>query len=307
MSLDDVLKSFAAFNQGMTQYKISQATNQATEQLQALQGEEDVKARLLQQTQIANELALKMTGAGADASQVQAATSGLGLTAGQLSQQSVVPASESYKRQQVPGYGNLSSDVKYETDAKLAQARATQGTKMDEKQIAFVQKYQQMFNKQADKSIQGTRFAETLKAIIDSRNPIGDQAAKRFAARASTEVGVLTDQDVKSFGGSKAIADRISQAASEAATGRMSEKNRKFMREFAATVKAAHEKAVLEARDKISTSAENTAKLGGYGLRKDQIAEMLYSTENSSTPSQAPAPEQKQGLGLKNFIRKPGQ
>ena len=68
--------------------------------------------------------------------------------------------------------------------------------------------------------------------MIDG-NPITQEAAKTFAARASGEVGALSDQDRASFGGSKAIVARINQVMEQATTGKLSDENKKFMKELA--------------------------------------------------------------------------
>lgn len=104
-----------------------------------------------------------------------------------------------------------------------------------------ISRLQDSFNKdkQVVKAEERIAAASTMRDFLKDNNPIGAEAAKRFAARASGEVGTLTDQDVSVFGGSKAVTDRLEQAAKELATGTLTENNRKFMLQLADTFEKA--------------------------------------------------------------------
>lgn len=78
MALDDLLKGLSVFNQGLREYAINQGVNDVTKQIQELNQQAlDEKERLVATTQVANDLALKLGAAGADASLI-------GQLAGQL-------------------------------------------------------------------------------------------------------------------------------------------------------------------------------------------------------------------------------
>jgi hypothetical protein len=104
-----------------------------------------------------------------------------------------------------------------------------------------IKNLQDSFNKdkQVVKAEERLSSARTMRDFLSENNPIGAEAAKRFAARASGEVGTLTDQDVSVFGGSRAVLDRLQQAAQELATGTLTENNRKFMSQLANTFEKA--------------------------------------------------------------------
>jgi len=112
-----------------------------------------------------------------------------------------------------------------------------------------VKNLQDSFNKdkQVVKAEERMASARTMRDFLSENNPIGAEAAKRFAARASGEVGTLTDQDVSVFGGSRAVLDRLQQAAQELATGTLTENNKKFMSQLADTFEKAGQRD-LEAR-----------------------------------------------------------
>lgn len=102
----------------------------------------------------------------------------------------------------------------------------------EQRTIGNINKLQETFNKDkvAVKALEGINSAEDAEALLDSNTPIGDEAVKRSLARLSGEVGVLTDQDVKAFGGSKSAQDRLNQSVKQLIDGKLTEENRKYMK-----------------------------------------------------------------------------
>lgn len=115
-------------------------------------------------------------------------------------------------------------------------------------------------------------------------NPIAASALPRTLARLSGEVGVLTDQDVKAFGGSKAIKDRLEQTAKELTTGLLSDTNREYMA------------SLLEAMDKAAKSnLENQAtSFAGRGAKTidadpEELKSYLIQSELTSPVVEKPS------------------
>jgi hypothetical protein len=78
--------------------------------------------------------------------------------------------------------------------------------------------------------------AQNLVKLAAS-NPIAAGAAASRMARASGEVGVLTDHDIARFGGSKAFADRMKAFVQGAESGTMTRENIAFMTDLAEAMK----------------------------------------------------------------------
>ena len=114
-----------------------------------------------------------------------------------------------------------------------------------------IKNLQDSFNKdkQVVKAEERMASARTMRDFLTENNPIGAEAAKRFAARASGEVGTLTDQDVSVFGGSRAVLDRLQQSAQELATGTLTENNKKFMNQLANTFEKAGQRDLQDRLD----------------------------------------------------------
>lgn len=71
--------------------------------------------------------------------------------------------------------------------------------------------------------------ANTIRELANSGNPIAANAIPTYMARASGEVGNLSEADKAPFGGSRAILERLQAAFSQASTGQMTEDNRRFV------------------------------------------------------------------------------
>jgi hypothetical protein len=134
-----------------------------------------------------------------------------------------------------------------------------------------IKNLQDSFNKdkQVVKAEERIQSASTLRDMVDG-NPITQEAAKTFAARASGEVGALSDQDRAAYGGSKAIIDRINSTATRAISGELTEKDKQFMKELADKFEAAGQRD-LQAR--LSIYAKQGTKR--TKMNEDEIKEVI--------------------------------
>lgn len=153
-----------------------------------------------------------------------------------------------------------------------------------------VKNLQDSFNKdkQVIKAEERMASARTMRDFLTENNPIGAEAAKRFAARASGEVGTLTDQDVSVFGGSRAVLDRLQQAAQELATGTLTENNKKFMNQLADTFEKAGQR---DLQDRLNIYAKQGTKR--TKMSEDEVKETIrpdlvlqQQTQPTTTKSQ---------------------
>lgn len=306
MSLDDLIKGVSLFNEGMTRYKVAQATNDAADQLQNIANSEefkgDLKARLNAQTQVSNQLALKMAGAGADATQIQAAANRFGVSGGEQAQMGLVPATtmqaEKFQSEQ---QAKLFQQQKELEAMKLQALKDASSKKTGKDEVAFVQKEAAPFNKTIEKSRTAIGFADELDNLLDSNNPIADQASKRIAGRAASEVGRMPMSEIQLFTGNPASAAKLSQAATEMANGKFTESNRALLKGLSNVLRTSHLNTIMKERSIAAQGLVNKGKLAGYDIDADTAAEMLYPTSSlkkasgsaapPSEPSKAIAPE----------------
>lgn len=111
-------------------------------------------------------------------------------------------------------------DQEAEREAKRKDKRNDERTKIVDR-----------FNADASvkKAQQSIDAANTIRGLVDSGNPIAAAAIPTFMARASGEVGNLSEADKQPFGGSQAIYAKIEAAAKQAADGKLTAENAKFI------------------------------------------------------------------------------
>lgn len=212
-----------------------------------------------------------------------------------------VPDSVSAEQMRDAGY-NLGTllGIKETAEARKEAAKAGREDRalmrqqmLNQKNIQNIDKLQTNFNK--DKvgmaANEGLAAANMAESLLDNDSPIADSAIKRQLARLSGEVGVMTDQDVASFGGSQAIKDKLSQSIKMMTDGKLTKQNKDYMRKLIDTMKARREAQLVE---RAEFHAEQGAKR--LGISKEEALDNILPghdtikkvTQKASQPAQAP-------------------
>lgn len=137
------------------------------------------------------------------------------------------------------------------------------------------------------------QYASNTLALLNSGNPVSNQAAKTQLARLSGEVGVLTDRDVERFGGSKALLAKMNQKVTEMTTGKLSKENQAFLVDVATAFYTAAQRSL---NDRLNVLAEGQAD--AFEVPIDRIRPLInaYSAKpaadqnTNTTQVQKPAP-----------------
>lgn len=115
-------------------------------------------------------------------------------------------------------------------------------------------------------------------ADLSATNPIAKNAVPRFLARASGEVGVMTDRDVSAFQGSEAILARIDQMKTQWEKGTLTPENQKYMKELATAFERG---ARANQKQRIDALAK---QYSGSDLSKEEIASKFVE-DKAGTPA----------------------
>lgn len=132
---------------------------------------------------------------------------------------------------------------------------------------ANVKKQQQMID-----------FADVMDNILSSNNPIGDNAIPTFMARASGEVGNLSEADKQPFGGSSAIDMKLKRFFERQTEGALDETDRAFVRDLVSTFRKS-------AGENIRRLAKYRAKQysrGIKGLDPKELESMFNPDDNEA-------------------------
>lgn len=164
---------------------------------------------------------------------------------------------------------------------------------------------------------------ESLFAVGDIKNMLKTgkdldadilRAIQNKFARASGEVGVMTEGDVAGFGGSAALQDRIKRTASMLATGKLPESDRKFLSQFAEAMergaKDKIEKVIYPVVKAFEQDASQADNLSQYNFKESNYRKLLGAEELMGPPPEANekvmviSPSGKKGLIPKANLKK---
>jgi len=321
--MDDLFKSLQLFSGAVKQYQTQQAVNDATKMMEELQSQAlDEKQRLQANQQVGNALAMSLTGIGADAASVQAATQGLIMSptaqatniaqaemqatgeAGQTArQQSSLSSAEGIQRRAEVG-DTQRTRMNNETAIKVAeigqQGRSTQKTAQISGRLLKEAKAD--FDKQAAKPLDSLKQIRIARATLNSDNPIGDKSVVNFLARASGEVGALTESDKAPFGGEQSLLGRILQTKENLESGKLTPENRKFIGDLINTYERAQSVNAQMVKNQITKRTANTAKLQGLEITPDEIGGVLID-DAELLPAPPPAPNSAAIQGAQAWVQ----
>ena len=121
--------------------------------------------------------------------------------------------------------------------------------------------------------------SDNVIELINSGNPIADSAIPTYIARASGEVGNLSEADKAPFGGTQALIGKLGQVVERAKTGKLTSENREFVRQLAETMKSS---AIKNKINYAKTFAKQYSRLGDYGREPEILATIApESLENN--------------------------
>lgn len=123
-----------------------------------------------------------------------------------------------------------------------------------------------------------------VHALIDSDNPLADNALPTFLARASGEVGALSDTDRAPFeaAGMGDLLDRLRARGTKFITGRISPRQRKFIKMLADTM-------IVTAKRTLNRRADHFADQFGFGkVKRPEVRERILK---SGSPTQKKTPK----------------
>lgn len=122
--------------------------------------------------------------------------------------------------------------------------------------------------------------ASNVRELAMTNNPIAASAIPTYMARASGEVGALSEADKKPFGGSQAILSRLQSSLQQMATGRLTDENRKFLIELSDTM----ENSAINNLDRRAKDVSGQYGEASDFLEQDEIYKTLRPLPRPSAP-----------------------
>lgn len=284
MSLDTLLKATRAFKEGISEFQTEQAVNDAREQLNQLTYDEKNKGAFLQQqAKVANDLALRLTAAHAAPQVIAQATSGL------LAPASVTQTNEAQAQMQAQSekFKAVENQLNRESAEKIAGIRSTGANDMRKsaQEVRFLKDVQQQFNTAAKKPIDALNQINVAKEVVSTGNPIGDKSVTNFLARASGEVGALTEADKAPFGGSQALDQKLAQATENMKSGKFTPANRELVKNLLDTFEKVNKANIEKIRQQHAKRAMVSVDKGRFNINESDLIQSMGGEASSSPAS----------------------
>lgn len=276
MSLDDLLKGLSVFNLGVTQAASSKAINDANEQVQQLNMVEMDRAERIQaQSQIGNELALKLSSVGADPSKIQSVIGQLSPSAGAQFQAEENLALQQKSQEFQASESALDRALKRELaamDQKVASSKAGQA-RLKELGSAL-QRDQTRLTSAISKDMESLKQANTAMSAIQSNKPIGIDFARMALAKSQTGAQ-MTDAEREVFKGSQALSARIKQAAQNIIAGNATAENQKLLADVAKKLQKSTQQAIKTKADLVTRQSFERLKKTGFETTEDEVRSII--------------------------------
>lgn len=316
-SFADLQSAIRGFNDQVQSYAVQSAVTNASQQVQQLQNAQlDEVEKRNQMQQLSGQLALQLTGLGANASQVQtamAATAPKPLNDfGSMYAEGLMTGSETLKKNATDLKKFMNEDkfalaqLKLQQDMMKMQAKATlqndpRFSKVVEKQSNL---YSNWNNKLSDSE---TKLSMLEQGLINNDNAIIQGAAPTVLAKAMGEVGALTEADKAPYQGSLAIASRISQFFETNKSGKLTPENRKQLLGLVKQLKTSMEKRKQSNAKLLSSQlSKHATKILGIPLDENEASSYITGNESGITPSSpaqsAPQQQQAPAFDIKSFL-----
>ncbi len=276
--LNDLMRSSEFLKQNLqglqAQRSISRA-NEIVEQIKTSEGDEQAKRSQLQQ--LSQALVMDLARFGTPADTVQAVSQAISPNRFfQTPEQVAINPDYASPAQQKAAQTMIKSEQDFKmalADQKGSEIREARQQRMESHVNDKLLKAGEQFTTIAKKNLEALDSSTTLIDMIDAGGDVTDAAISGLAARASGEVGALTEADKAPFGGSRAMLSRLRRYASIAATGNLPEADRAELRKLALSFQNA---AKRNLQKKASLKAQQTAKV--LGLDPNEVMEKILPT-----------------------------
>lgn len=222
------------FNQGATEIATLgavQDANQQINQIKAQMTNEGEQRAALQET--ANQLALRLAGVGASGTQINAAFESIAPQQfGSAEQMQLFGAANNSQFLEDTGERLIKEREQRGLNAKLRLQQTKQVSGLGKEMRQNVKDRQKEFNRLTAKTFERYSQVKLAQDSLKKKNPIADQAIKTMLARASGEVGNLTEAERAMFEGSPEIRAMAKRLFAKRAVGILPPEDRQSLQEL---------------------------------------------------------------------------
>lgn len=178
------------------------------------------------------------------------------------------------------------------------EAQQKRAEKLDQRTQDKILRTGERLSSVAKKNIEAYDQASTLIDLLEANNPLADNAVPTFAARATGEVGNLTEAERAAFGGSKAIQRKLARWAKAATTGKLTDADRGDLLKLSKILQKGAARGVRKKAGLLSKQLGSVLDLDPSEI-ENQILPPSFLEDAAQSPQEAPgaAPQQPAAVG----------
>lgn len=293
--LDELQKGLGIFTDSVQRFVTTNALSNASTELDKINQQtfENEEQKLQARQAISDRLALTLGGAGVPATTIQETAGRFGIGAERQSMIAESQRSEASMQKFNSGENTKDRKLRWDianldkTGSGRAEAKLTQQTadRLERARQRFLQNSKGFFD--------SVSKSDMAIKVLQSGNPIGDQAVGTMMAKAAGEVGTLTDKDREIYMGSRAAAQTAMRLIERYKSGKLAVSDRRDLIQLA-TVMNKQAKAKLKTFAQAQAkSIKGVIKLAGDDVDDESIMNVIHPAEDfedaSSGGSSQPA------------------
>jgi len=193
-------------------------------------------------------------------------------------------------------------------EIKAGKKATKEQQRVTEKQSSIVERSLKRVDQLTKKNNESIDEATTALKLLAQNNPVADQAIGTFMARASGEVGNLTEAEREMFRGSPAITRLASALFRKRSAGLITEADRADIARLATAMRQANVNAVRKKALKVSGQTSRIINKIGKGFSKEDVNDILvpgFEEVPQQQPQRAPqgASLTSPPTSLKSFLK----
>lgn len=275
---DQMMAGLGALSESMKQFATTRAINQSQQEINQLNNMEIDDAQKRQQmNMISQNLAMRMTGIGADPNQI--ATS-----AGMIAPKPLDQTDDWIRSGRTIGLEEKQKDRELDwKKALLSVSKAAQKRDAKAGEVALAQLDKFRMHPPVSKIYESLEAGSQLNALISQNSPLSDAAAQYKFAKLAQGSGILTDSDLANLSGDPSYWGTIVRKTHKGLYGTLptSEKI-----DYAAAAQALTDRAILRLRDEGEKYADSrSAYLDDPDTFRASIRKLIDGSESTSKTS----------------------
>lgn len=282
--LDELQKGLSIFNDSVQRFVTTNALSNASTELDKINQQtfEKEEQKIQAKQAISDQLALTLGGAGVPATTIQETAGRFGIGA---ERQAMTAEAQRYQgsQQQFQG-GESAKQRKLQWDiANLKDPNAGRAEKLTKQTADRLEKARNRFLSNGKGFFDSISKTDMAIKVLQSGNPIGDQAVGTLMAKAFGEVGALSDSDRAVYMGSKGLADNATRMINLWKSGKLDDSNRRDLIKLATVLNSKSKEKLKEFAKLQAKSVKGVIKAAGDDIDDETILNIINPEDDFAT------------------------